>query len=150
MNGTPRSARNRLGLGLLTAILLWTIVVPTGCPPRAAAATPGAGATTTAAGFITLLAASRFAAAGQLVAPSVRSTMTAAVLQHVWQALLKRFGPFQRQEGTSEQEAGGYGNVTVTCAFGYGDAGLIVTIDRTGKVAGLHIAQATVPYVAPS
>jgi dienelactone hydrolase len=104
-------------------------------PGAAANATPAQVAT----GFVALLARGDFNGAESEETSALQQAAPAATLERIWNGLSAQLGAFQRQAGASETAAGAYENVTVSCIFAHGTADLLVTVDASERIAGLHL-----------
>jgi pimeloyl-ACP methyl ester carboxylesterase len=115
-------------------------------PARAAHADPAA----TASSFVALLARENFAAAEQYFAPQMQSALPQTKLVAFWEAFIARLGRFVHQTITDEQNAGRIQDVTAKCIFAGGTAKLLISIDHTDKIVGLHTLSLHSSYIAPS
>jgi fermentation-respiration switch protein FrsA (DUF1100 family) len=107
---------------------------------------------TIAANFVSLLANGDFAAAESGLNSMMRTAAPASRLRQIWQGLVAQYGRFNHRAGVSQFSAGGYRNVLVTCVFARASADLVVSVDRAGKIGGLHVTnvQHTSAFAPPS
>ena len=89
--------------------------------------------------FLDALAKGDGAAAEALEDGTMRSAAPAAALTQLWGQLVGQFGAFGSFGEAATADAPPYTNVTVPVAFAKATVPLIVTVDKDGHVAGLHL-----------
>ena len=97
--------------------------------------------------FVEALATGDTAAAQAMEDGTMRSAAPAPALGQLWDQVVAQFGAYQGIGTVETIEAAPFVNATVATGFANATVPLIVTVDREGRVAGLHLGQ---PGPAPS
>jgi hypothetical protein len=95
------------------------------------------------AAFVDLLAKKDFAAAEARFDPTMKSALPEATLRAVWEELLGKAGPYQKQLRTRVEKQGGYDVVFVTCQFEKKLIDMKVVYDSRQRVTGLFYLPGT-------
>ncbi len=93
--------------------------------------------TTLGAQFVDLLVKKDFAAAETQFDSAMKSAMPEATLRSVWEDLLTKNGPYQKQLPARVEKQDGYDVVLVTCQFQNQSLDLKVVYDSQKRVTGL-------------
>jgi hypothetical protein len=98
---------------------------------------PATDLSATGAAFVDLLAKKDFAAAEARFDPPMKSALPETRLRAVWEELLGKAGPYQKQLRTRIVKQGGYDVVLVTCQFEKKLIDMKVVYDSQQRVTGL-------------
>ena len=70
---------------------------------------------------------------------AMKSALSPAQLEQLWNGLLTQYGGFKKRAGTRTQKIQGLDVVFVTCQFERGSVDLQVTVNSAMKVSGLFV-----------
>lgn len=118
---------------------------PPGATTPGASASPSAPVDATAAAigraFVEALAAGDMAKAEQMEDATLRGAAPAAALATLWAQLVGQFGDYRGTGAVTTESKGDFVNAAVETFFANNTVPLLVTVDRAGAVAGLHLGQ---------
>ena len=82
----------------------------------------------------------------------MKTALPADMLPQIWQQVTGAFGEYKRTIGTDAEKAGALTVVVLHCEFEKSRADVTISIDASGKLAGLFFkpVQADVPYAPPN
>ena len=109
--------------------------------PSIAPSGSGAEASGIGLAFVEALASGDTAAAEAMEDDTMRGAAPAAALGQLWTQIVGQFGAYQGIEQVATADKPPYTNVTVSTSFAGAMVPLLVTVDRAGRVAGLHLGQ---------
>jgi hypothetical protein len=99
----------------------------------------GAALETVATELVDALARGDAAAALKDFDSTMKSALSPAQLEQLWNGLVEQYGAFKKRAGSRTQKIQEFDAVFVTCEFERGSVDLQVTVDSAMKVSGLFV-----------
>lgn len=110
-------------------------------PASPDAASPDPAIAAVGRAYVEALAGGDMAAAEAMEDKTMRGAAPAAALAQLWTQLVDQFGAFGGVGAVATVPSGAFVNATVEGRFARNTVPLIVTVDKEGKVAGLHLGE---------